>query len=154
MERSPETFIGINLLYEMATGRKPFAVEYEQALLYAILNEDPTPVAELNSDLPKPMADVIDACLHKDADKRPTMEAVRDVMGDESSATKIVSTIVEPKASQRAMQGSLNAIGKPLQYVIASVVVVVLIIALITGVEDIWLSNRPPKSHLLAKRKR
>ena len=39
------------VLYEMLTRRRPFQEDYELALIYAILNEDPEPIGKLNNDV-------------------------------------------------------------------------------------------------------
>src|SRR4030095_6918780 len=54
------------VLYEMLTGKLPFRGEIDQAVVYAILNQDPQPVQELRSDMPDECAAVIAKCLHKD----------------------------------------------------------------------------------------
>jgi len=54
------------VLYEMLTGKLPFRGEIDQAVVYAILNQDPQPVQELRSDIPDECAAVIAKCLHKD----------------------------------------------------------------------------------------
>ncbi len=40
------------VFYEMLTGRKPFESDYEQALVYSIMNEDPRPMRELRPEVP------------------------------------------------------------------------------------------------------
>ncbi|HWM94127.1 MAG TPA: protein kinase [Thermoanaerobaculia bacterium] len=52
------------VLYEMLTGRVPFGGEYEQAVIYAILNQEPRP---LEGPFPPEVAAVIDRALAKDA---------------------------------------------------------------------------------------
>ncbi len=42
------------VLYEMLTQRTPFEADYEQAIAYGILNEEPEPVTALRSGLPTP----------------------------------------------------------------------------------------------------
>jgi serine/threonine protein kinase len=39
-------------LYEMTTGRRPFQGEYEPAVMYEILNEEPKPARSINPELP------------------------------------------------------------------------------------------------------
>lgn len=39
--------------YEMLTGKRPFESDYEQALVYSILNEDPRPMRELRCEVPE-----------------------------------------------------------------------------------------------------
>ena len=54
------------LLYEMATGERPFRGETGLELASKILRDDPPPVRELRADLPPQLADVIEKCLEKD----------------------------------------------------------------------------------------
>ena len=58
------------LLYEMVTGQQPFLGDYEQAVAYSIINEDPEPVTALRSGLPKDLDRVIDKALAKPAAER------------------------------------------------------------------------------------
>jgi tetratricopeptide (TPR) repeat protein/DNA-binding winged helix-turn-helix (wHTH) protein len=55
------------VLYEMVTGRVPFGGEYEQAVIYAILNQPPRP---LDGEVPAELVAVIDRALSKDAAER------------------------------------------------------------------------------------
>jgi tetratricopeptide (TPR) repeat protein/DNA-binding winged helix-turn-helix (wHTH) protein len=64
------------VLYEMVTGRTPFGGEYEQAMIYSILNEPPRP---LDGDrvFPPELARTIERALAKDPAKRyATAEAM------------------------------------------------------------------------------
>ena len=62
------------VLYEMLTGERPFRGEYEQAVIYAILNDEPAPITEINPSLPPDLAYVVGRCLEKDAALRyPTL---------------------------------------------------------------------------------
>jgi serine/threonine protein kinase/Tfp pilus assembly protein PilF len=47
------------LLYEMITGRRPFAGEYAPAIVYAIIHEEPTSPAALRSDVPAELERVV-----------------------------------------------------------------------------------------------
>jgi tetratricopeptide (TPR) repeat protein/tRNA A-37 threonylcarbamoyl transferase component Bud32 len=51
------------VLYEMLSGRLPFAEEYEQSLIYSILNEEPEPLRSSRNDLPE----LFDQCVRKKA---------------------------------------------------------------------------------------
>jgi eukaryotic-like serine/threonine-protein kinase len=42
-------------LYEMLTGKRPHESDYEQALVYSILNEDPKPLRDLRPEVPEAM---------------------------------------------------------------------------------------------------
>lgn len=63
------------VLYEMLTGELPFKGEYEQAVLYSILNEEPEFISKLRSDLPQEIETIVEKALAKKADDRfQTME--------------------------------------------------------------------------------
>jgi len=53
------------VLYEMVTGRLPFGGEYEQAVIYSILNEPPQPLDKTKA-FPATLAKVIERALAKD----------------------------------------------------------------------------------------
>jgi len=58
------------VLYEMITGMRPFKSEYESALVYSILNEDPEPVTALRTGVPMELEIIIQKCLEKEAANR------------------------------------------------------------------------------------
>ena len=58
------------VLFEMATGRRPFPGDYEQALIYAILHEDPFRVLASGDRLREGLEDIIRTCLAKHPDSR------------------------------------------------------------------------------------
>jgi len=58
------------VLYEMATGQKPFVGKNRVLLLNAILNAPPTPASKVNSSLPPALETVIARALEKKREKR------------------------------------------------------------------------------------
>jgi eukaryotic-like serine/threonine-protein kinase len=54
------------VMYEMLTGQLPFKSEYETALVYSIINEDPEPVTGLRSGVPMELDRIINKCLEKE----------------------------------------------------------------------------------------
>ncbi|HEY9166566.1 MAG TPA: protein kinase [Candidatus Kryptonia bacterium] len=58
------------IFYEMLTGKLPFKGEFEQAMIYSILNEEIEPVSSFRSDVPPGLDDIIKKVLSKDADAR------------------------------------------------------------------------------------
>ena len=58
------------ILYEMLTGRLPFRGDFEQAILYSIMNQDIDPVSESRRDLPAEIDDLMKKLLSKDPDER------------------------------------------------------------------------------------
>ncbi|NGP77997.1 protein kinase [Balneolaceae bacterium YR4-1] len=58
------------VLYEMLSGKSPFPSEYAQAIIYSILNEDPEPLNELNQDIPRELANVVQKAMAKEKAER------------------------------------------------------------------------------------
>ena len=59
-----------SILYEMATGRKPFQKKTGVDTLSAILNEEPAPIASVNPQVPAPVRWIVERCLSKEAEER------------------------------------------------------------------------------------
>jgi TolB-like protein len=62
--RSDLFSLGI-VMYEMATGRRPFQGESSPALMSSIMKDHPRPVTELRPDLPDGVARLVARCLEK-----------------------------------------------------------------------------------------
>lgn len=68
------------VLYEMITGRLPFAGENEPALLYALCHRPPVPIAERCGDVPPGLSILVMRCLQKDPAQR--YAEMRDLLAD------------------------------------------------------------------------
>ncbi len=68
-ERSDVFSLGV-LLYEMATGRVPFAGDSRTAVLGAVIESTPPPASEVHRALPAALSEVIDSALAKDPARR------------------------------------------------------------------------------------
>jgi tetratricopeptide (TPR) repeat protein len=66
------------VLYEMLTGSPPFRGEYDQAVLYSIVNESPHPVKTLRSEVPESLSFLVEACLNKQ--KMGRLQSMEDVL--------------------------------------------------------------------------
>ena len=58
------------ILYEMATGERPFHGDTSMSTIGAILKDQPAPVTEINPSLPRHLGRIIRRCLAKDPDRR------------------------------------------------------------------------------------
>ena len=58
------------VLYEMIADQQPFQGEYEQAVVYSILNEDAEPLTAVRTGVPKELERVAGKALSKDRDER------------------------------------------------------------------------------------
>jgi hypothetical protein len=92
------------VLYRMATGRPAFEGKTITALLRAVAERDPTPVAELNGDVPPALSTLIQRLLAKDPAQRPA--SAREVVADlEQLANSDTATVpLVPKTIRRGRQ--------------------------------------------------
>jgi len=69
------------ILYEMASGRKPFERKTSAETLTAIIREDPDPLESASPKTPPPLRWIIERCLEKEPDNRyaSTRDLARDL---------------------------------------------------------------------------
>jgi Tol biopolymer transport system component len=58
------------LIYEMLTGQLPFKGDYEQAITYAVLNEEPEPLTAVRTGIPMALEWVVNKAMAKEPTKR------------------------------------------------------------------------------------
>ncbi|NNE48137.1 MAG: serine/threonine protein kinase, partial [Rhodothermales bacterium] len=109
------------VLYEMVTGKAPFAGDYEQAVMYSVLNAEPDAVADLTPGVPDDFAAFIMQCLDKDYASRPSL---KELAGDPLESTLGVassrSSAATPADSRRERVGiSKRTIGIAVAAVVA-----------------------------------
>jgi len=77
------------VLYEAITGQRPFTADYDQAVMYAIMNERHRPVSGMRADIPAPFEQIINRCLEKlpDARYQTAGEIVEDLRRMEHQRT-------------------------------------------------------------------
>jgi serine/threonine-protein kinase len=68
------------VMYEMLTGRHPFAGEYEQQLMYSIMNEEPPPPSSIQPAVPALLDAVVAKLLRKNPEER--YQTCRELLRD------------------------------------------------------------------------
>ncbi len=84
--RSDQFSLGA-ILYELATGTRPFERSSVAETLLAILREEPSPVASVNPSVPPHLVRILERCLAKDPQDRydSTRDLAREILASESS---------------------------------------------------------------------
>jgi tetratricopeptide (TPR) repeat protein len=98
------------VLYEMLAGRLPFSEDYDQSLIYSILNEDPEPLRDSRNDLPE----VFDSCVRKKAlAKVPAQryQRMQDLLADFEKLEQGWRLAVEGRRSEETGPLSVTATG-------------------------------------------
>ena len=78
----------------MLSGKNPFAEEFEQALMYAILNEKPNPI----NHLPDEFWIIIQKCLEKEPEHRS--QNVTSIIKDLKTISMTDTTTTEPSLKE------------------------------------------------------
>jgi TolB-like protein/Flp pilus assembly protein TadD len=84
------------VLYEMLTGMHPFKGDYEQAVVYSILNEDPEPSSSIHPEIPHEFDTVIRKAIAKNSEDR-----YKQVTDLEDDLKGLLKAIASPAASRR-----------------------------------------------------
>ena len=130
------------ILYEMVTGRLPFEGDFEQSILYAIMNSDPEPATGVRANVPVELDRILTKMLAKDpADRYQNVQeipvdlrAVKSGLRSGSSGTTRVSIpAARVAAPTRPTQSSL------LPWVVAALMAVVAVLA-------VWAPWRSPRA--------
>jgi serine/threonine protein kinase len=127
------------VLYEMLTGQLPFTGEYESALMYSIINDDPDPVENYRSDLSSEFVHVLNRSLEKDPEDRyqnmhDVLIDLNRVKGDSSKVSrKSLKEMPVPELSSETKEVTTEI--KPKKkpaYLVPTVVIAILALVIIT----------------------
>jgi serine/threonine protein kinase len=124
------------VLYEMATGKRPFKGDTNLSLLSSILKDKPQPVSEVKTGLPRHLGRIILRCLEKDPERRP--QSAKDVRNElEGLKGEVVSGEIVTGPTTTAPTPTA---GKKMGLIAAGVALAV--VALVVA----FLLSRPPST--------
>jgi TolB-like protein len=97
------------ILYEMASGRRPFEGASSAELASAILRDTPRPLSEFRADLPEELGMLIQRCLDKDPqDRFPSARDLRDALRGVTASAPLIRTATAP-APRPVVEGNSGA---------------------------------------------
>ena len=99
------------LLYEMATGERPFSGDSSPALMSSILKDQPAPATELRAELPRHLGRILEQCLEKDP--RDRIQTARDVYNQLRSLRREVESGSVATGSHITMQSEAPSAAPP-----------------------------------------
>ncbi len=89
------------VLYELCTGRKPFVGEYDMAVIYSILYEDPVPPDKINPEISPSLSEAILKLLTKSPAERPASA---------SHAAELLRGVFTPTTAEETVSGNRLAV--------------------------------------------
>jgi serine/threonine-protein kinase len=122
------------VLYEMLTGRNPFAGEYEEAVTYRILNEDPEFVTKLRPDVPARLDHIIERAIAKDPARR--YQNVAEICTD-------LQAVSAERAEGRRGKAILGRLGRRQRKIALRVLPVAIVLVAVLGY---FLTRGVPRS--------
>jgi Tol biopolymer transport system component len=129
-----------SILYEIATGQKPFQRKTAAETMSAIIREDPEPIGKARPEVPPPLRWIVERCLAKDPEERYV--STRDLARDLASVRDHVSEIGS------GAEPPIDLSARPLKRVRRSTVLAVALLLLLAGVVAGWLvaAGRVPRT--------
>ena len=121
--RSDIFSIGI-ILYQMATGERPFKGDTTVSILSSILRDAPASVTEVNPDIPRDLGKIIRRCLTKDPERR--YQTAKDVRNE-------LEELKQEVESGEVLEGVPTAKSKNRRPVLAAVAALVLVVGVVVG---------------------
>jgi len=112
------------VMYEMLAGRHPFAGDYEEAVIYRILNEDPEFVTKIRPEVPIKLDHIIERAIAKDPARR--YQTVDELCAD-------LETVSGERTEGRRGKAIFGRLGRRQRKVAARVLPVAIVLIAVIG---------------------
>ncbi|UCE08125.1 MAG: protein kinase, partial [bacterium] len=113
------------VLYEMITGQLPFKGDYEQAVIYSIMNEEPKPITGLRSGVPLELEWITNKALAKNTNER--YQNVDEIIIDLKQLVQESTSTGMPKITRSTPKKSIKS--RLIKFTIPGIVLIGLVIA-------------------------
>ncbi len=132
------------VLYEMLTGERPFKGDYDQAIIYSLLHENPARITALNPELPEEVEHMVEMCLEKEKDLR--YPNVADLLAD----LEVLTQRTGPSMIDDALSGtgSHERSRVPRKAIVAGVALLVALLVLLVVMSGLGEPSLPDQLHL------
>ena len=114
------------ILHEMVTGKLPFEAEYQAAILYSIINDEPQQISNLREGVPESLQRIIIKALEKKPESR--YQTVKEMLNDLGSVDDA------PKPSQEEIGESDSARRKQVQAILLGGISTAIVILIVLGI--------------------
>jgi len=131
------------VLYEMLTGNMPFSGEYEQAVAYSILNEEPEEIEKSREDIPGALLQIVKNSLEKNIENRyqSAEDLLADLRGLSKSGSSGISSTVKAKSKSNTLTEKVSSPRKKIILVTALVCLLAVAVAIYF---NLIIDNSPP----------
>ncbi len=132
------------VLYEFFSGQLPFQGLYEPAVMYAIVEEEPLPITEINPNIPEWIRGVIEKCLKKDPEQR--YQDFSEILEDLSDRQLLDTDTSE---REKAVHGSRLFTLTHLYVALPAVIILAIGYFLLNNTKN-WFDDKVPDKKFLA----
>jgi Tol biopolymer transport system component len=131
-QRSDVFSLGI-ILYEMATGVRPFSGDTQLSILSSIMKDTPRPITEAREGIPRELSKIVNRCLAKDPEDR--YQSAKDLRNDlRALKNELTSGEIVPVTSGSGVTAAAPAAKKGSRTPMLAVAGIVVVAAIVGGV--------------------
>lgn len=129
------------VLYEMLTGKLPFRGEHDAAIIYSIMNEEPSPLSKSNINASEELQTIVSRTLAKEKEGR--YQKVGDLLTDlRSELDRLEGKTQAPAGGRMSVGPKAARLKKVLRKPLGIVIALVCVVAIVWIAASVLLSNK------------